>query len=84
MIVDGKTYGTAYGNGDVDSYAYRFDSGRLTILYRFRQSDAGNGTNADLTVSDPAGNLYGSAGGGNDRCVVIRKVTRAAVLSTNW
>jgi uncharacterized repeat protein (TIGR03803 family) len=80
MVVNGKIYGTAYGNGDVDSYAYRFDSGRMTILHKFRQSDARNGTNADLTVSDPAGNLYGSAGGGNDRCVVIRKLHQSCGL----
>lgn len=70
MVVNGKIYGTAYGSGDVDSYAYRFDSGRMTVLHKFRQSDARNGTDAVLTVHDPAGNLYGAAGGGNARCVI--------------
>jgi uncharacterized repeat protein (TIGR03803 family) len=69
-VIDGKIYGAAYGAGDVDSYAYRFDSGHLTVLHEFRQSDAKDGTNATLTASDPAGNLYGSAGGGLDRCFI--------------
>ena len=69
MVVNGKIYGTRYGAGDVDSYAYRFDSGRMTVLHKFRRSDARNGTDAALTVHDPAGNLYGAAGGGITRCV---------------
>ncbi|MGB6599711.1 MAG: choice-of-anchor tandem repeat GloVer-containing protein [Candidatus Cybelea sp.] len=68
MVIDGKIYGTIYGTRG--SYAYRFDSGRMTVLHKFRQSDAKNGTDAALSVSDPAGNLYGSAGGGSDRCVI--------------
>ena len=70
MVIDGKIYGTAYGTDGVDSYAYRFDSGHMTVLHEFRQSDATNGTNAALTVSDAAGNLYGAAGGGINRCII--------------
>jgi uncharacterized repeat protein (TIGR03803 family) len=62
MVIDGRIYGTAYGAGDVESYAYRFYSGRMTVLHKFRQSDA------TIGVSDPAGNLYGTAGDGIRRC----------------
>lgn len=80
MVMDGKIYGTAYGTGDVDSYAYRFDSGHMTVLHKFRQSDAQNGTGAALTVRDPAGNLYGSASGGIDRCIIGKNHTSCGLV----
>lgn len=71
IVVDGAMYGTDYGNFGAYTYAYRFDSGHFTVLLKFRESDAKkDGRDQTLTASDAAGNLYGAAFGGIDRCLI--------------
>lgn len=79
IVVNGAMYGVAYGNFGRYTYAYRFDSGHFTVLLKFRRSDA-NGRDQILTASDPAGNLYGAAYGGIDRCFIGKLRTGCGVV----
>ena len=79
IVVDGAMYGAANGNFGRYTYAYRFDSGHFTVLLKFRRSDA-DGRDQTLTASDPAGNLYGAAYGGIDRCFIGKLRTGCGVI----
>jgi uncharacterized repeat protein (TIGR03803 family) len=81
IVVDGAMYGTAYGNFGAYTYAYRFDSGHFTVLLKFRESDAKKaGRDQTLTASDAAGNLYGAAFGGIDRCSIGTRRTGCGLV----
>ena len=81
VVVNGAMYGTAYGNFGAYTYAYRFDSGHFTLLLKFCDSDARkDGRDQRLTVSDAAGNIYGSAFGGLNRCFIGTQRTSCGLV----
>jgi hypothetical protein len=81
IAVDGAMYGIAYGNFGAYTYAYRFDSGHFTMLLKFRESDAKkDGRGQRLTASDAAGNLYGAALGGINRCFIGTRRTSCGLV----
>jgi uncharacterized repeat protein (TIGR03803 family) len=74
IVVNGAMYGTASGGFGAYTYAYRFDSGHFTVLRKFPESDAKrDGKEQTLMASDGAGNLYGSALGGSERCFIGKR-----------
>lgn len=75
-IINGKLYGAAGGTSGVSDYIYRLDGDHITVIHRFRftKSKIKNGENGGLSTGDAAGNLYGQAGGGFDRCPLTKQL----------
>lgn len=80
IVVNGAMYGTADGNFGAYTYAYRFVSGGFTVLHKFHQSDAKDGTEQTITASDTAGNLYGAAQGGSSLCFIGTRSTSCGLV----
>ena len=78
----GNLYGTAEWGGPSNfGVVFKIDpSGRETVLYSFTGGNDG-GNPIDGVVLDEAGNVYGTANYGAERCGVVYKVTPQGVES---
>jgi uncharacterized repeat protein (TIGR03803 family) len=78
----GNLYGIAEWGGPSNfGVVFKIDpSGRQTVLYSFTGGNDG-GNPSDGVVLDEAGNVYGTAGYGVERCGVVYKVTPQGVES---
>jgi uncharacterized repeat protein (TIGR03803 family) len=78
LLIGGDFYGTGYGGTTGNGAVFKVDKhGKETVLHSFKGAPDGEFPNA-LLVSDNAGNLYGTTGGGgNNYLGTVFKVNKA-------